>query len=146
MNETRKSAMIYMLSGVIGVGAFGVPALAEGPGPCAADIQKFCADVQPGGGAIVQCLKKHEADLSEACKQRGKDLKQKLQAFEVACQQDSDKYCKDVQPGQGRKIKCLKDNEANLSSDCKAQMAHMHTSAHFQPSGTPSQPPAAPPH
>ena len=35
--------------------------------PCRPDLQKFCADVQPGGGRIVACLKQHEAELSPAC-------------------------------------------------------------------------------
>ena len=37
--------------------------------PCRPDLQKFCSDVQPGGGRIVACLKQHEADLSPACKE-----------------------------------------------------------------------------
>ncbi len=36
---------------------------------CAADAQKFCAGVQPGGGRIVACLKEHKDSLSDQCKQ-----------------------------------------------------------------------------
>ncbi len=36
---------------------------------CAADAQKFCAAVQPGGGRIVACLKEHKDSLSDRCKQ-----------------------------------------------------------------------------
>ncbi len=36
---------------------------------CAADAQKFCAGVQPGGGRIVACLKEHKDSLSDGCKQ-----------------------------------------------------------------------------
>lgn len=43
-------------------------AFAGGDGPCAADRQKFCAGVKPGGGAIIKCMKAHQADLSAACK------------------------------------------------------------------------------
>lgn len=35
---------------------------------CKEDVDKFCKDVQPGGGRIMQCLKQHSADLSPACK------------------------------------------------------------------------------
>jgi|GEM_PF-978293 len=35
---------------------------------CAADFQKLCPDVQPGHGAIGQCLKGHIAELSSDCK------------------------------------------------------------------------------
>ena len=37
-------------------------------GPCKADREKLCKDVQPGQGAIARCLKEHESELSEACK------------------------------------------------------------------------------
>src|SRR5436305_15004309 len=36
---------------------------------CAADGQKLCAGVQPGGGRIVACLKDHKDSLSDQCKQ-----------------------------------------------------------------------------
>jgi hypothetical protein len=36
---------------------------------CAEDAQKFCANVQPGGGRIVACLKEHKDSLSDRCKQ-----------------------------------------------------------------------------
>lgn len=36
---------------------------------CAADAQKLCAGVQPGGGRIVACLKEHRDALSDQCKQ-----------------------------------------------------------------------------
>ena len=35
---------------------------------CKGDVQKFCADKKPGGGHIMECLKGHEAELSEGCK------------------------------------------------------------------------------
>jgi hypothetical protein len=35
---------------------------------CAADIQKYCADVQRGGGRIGQCMRSHMSDLSDGCK------------------------------------------------------------------------------
>lgn len=35
---------------------------------CSPDVKKYCADVQPGGGRIMQCMKSHASDLSDACK------------------------------------------------------------------------------
>jgi hypothetical protein len=36
---------------------------------CTNDAQKFCANVEPGGGRILQCLKDHKDSLSDQCKQ-----------------------------------------------------------------------------
>ncbi len=35
---------------------------------CKGDAEKFCSGVKPGQGAIIKCLKQHEAELSDACK------------------------------------------------------------------------------
>ncbi len=35
---------------------------------CRADVTKFCSDVRPGRGRILQCLKQNEAKLSPECK------------------------------------------------------------------------------
>ena len=36
---------------------------------CAEDAQKFCANVQPGGGRVIACLKEHKDSLSDKCRQ-----------------------------------------------------------------------------
>ncbi len=36
---------------------------------CAQDVQKLCANVQPGGGRIIACLRQHQDQVSDACKQ-----------------------------------------------------------------------------
>ena len=35
---------------------------------CAGDVQKFCATVEKGKGAVRTCLESHSAELSPACK------------------------------------------------------------------------------
>lgn len=35
---------------------------------CGGDVKKYCSDVQPGGGRIIQCIKANEASLSDTCK------------------------------------------------------------------------------
>src|SRR5262245_43152418 len=44
-------------------------ALAAIRSACAEDAQKFCANVHPGTGRIVACLKEHKDSLSYRCKQ-----------------------------------------------------------------------------
>ncbi len=36
---------------------------------CSADAQRFCANVEPGGGRIIACLKANKDSLSDQCKQ-----------------------------------------------------------------------------
>jgi hypothetical protein len=35
---------------------------------CMADMQKFCADAEPGGGRKMACMRQHQDELSDACK------------------------------------------------------------------------------
>jgi Cysteine rich repeat len=44
-------------------------ALADVRAACASDVQKLCAEVPAGGGRIVACLKQHQAEVSDGCKQ-----------------------------------------------------------------------------
>ncbi len=88
-------------------------------GPCAADRKKFCADVKPGGGAIIKCMKEHEAQLSTECKAMGEKMKGKMKEGREACKGDVEKLCKGVQPGGGAIIKCLHEHQAELSEQCR---------------------------
>ena len=86
--------------------------------PCAADTQKFCKDVEPSNSAgLLQCLKAHEATLSDACQQR-------LQTFaHEPCAEDAMKLCKDVEPGNKRgMLYCLKEHETEVSDACKERL------------------------
>jgi hypothetical protein len=44
---------------------------------CDADVTKLCAGVQPGGGRIMQCLRQHKTEVSDACKQAIMQAKQR---------------------------------------------------------------------
>ena len=61
MKSARSSAAVTFL--------FMSNAMAEPRFPCA-DLQKACADVQPGGCRIVACVKEHFKDFSDVCKER----------------------------------------------------------------------------
>jgi hypothetical protein len=39
-----------------------------------------------------------------------------------ACEADVKAYCANVERGEGRIAKCLKENEGKVSAECKAQM------------------------
>lgn len=100
----------------------GIVLRAEDTHPCKEDIATFCKDVRPGGGRIVRCLKEHEQELSAACRTHQEDLKKKTKEASQACHDDISQFCKDVRPGGGRIINCLKEHEAELSVECKEKV------------------------
>jgi len=87
-------------------------------GACKADYEKFCKDVKPGQGRIAQCMKQHEGEISLACKEQLEAEKERRGDFIKACNPDAEKFCKDVKPGKGQIIRCLKQHQAELSADC----------------------------
>lgn len=40
---------------------------------CATDLSKYCADLKPGEGRLVSCLKKNQGKTTPACQQALKD-------------------------------------------------------------------------
>ena len=40
-----------------------------------------------------------------------------------ACKADVEKFCKDIKPGGGRIIACIKSNKDRLSQECKDEIA-----------------------
>jgi hypothetical protein len=89
--------------------------------PCHDDIQKFCKDVQLAGGRIQQCLTRHEAELSKACRDSRQQAKARVDKFLKACDPDIKKFCEEVQPGGGRMTRCLKAKESQLTAACRAE-------------------------
>ncbi len=43
---------------------------------CHDDVEKLCADVKPGGGRIMKCMKEHKDVVSAACKQEVESAKE----------------------------------------------------------------------
>lgn len=89
---------------------------------CKPDVEKFCPEVTPGGGAVSACLKQHAADLSPACKQLLQTTKDKINSFAQACATDIKTHCTGVQPGGGRILQCLKQHHDALTPACKDQL------------------------
>lgn len=95
--------------------------------PCAADAERLCKGVAQGEGRVAKCLREHESEVSPACKENIGKMKEKFKDVAEACQDDAGKVCKDVKPGKGRILRCLKQHEGELSPACKKQMTLPHT-------------------
>src|ERR1051326_1222739 len=71
VKQLRSAAMLWLaLASIWLMGAQSVTAqdAAALRAACGADAQKLCAGVQPGGGRILACLKKHKDQISDSCK------------------------------------------------------------------------------
>jgi cysteine rich repeat protein len=62
-----------------------------------------------------------------------------------ACRADYRTLCADVTPGRGARLKCLRDNAASLSAECRQALAATIQGAPAQSAAPPAapQPPAA---
>jgi hypothetical protein len=92
----------------------------QGKGACKADAEKFCKGIRPGGGRIWACLKSHESDLSQPCRDGMAQAREKGKEFANACKEDRHKFCKGIPMGKGRIVSCLKSHEAGLTEACRA--------------------------
>ena len=86
---------------------------------CGDDVRSWCADVKPGGGAILRCLAQNRASLSPPCQEVLQGAQEKAAEFKSKCGGDARKLCKGIAPGQGRILACLKSREADLSPSCR---------------------------
>lgn len=102
---------------------FSASVAAEEAKPCAEDAAKLCKGVKPGEGRVAKCMKEHEKELSPACKKNIAEFKEQVKEFAEACKEDIQKDCKDVKPGGGRILQCLKQHEASLSPSCREEMS-----------------------
>jgi len=114
---------LWLITVCIGILFAGTDAYAQVQrGPCADDIAKLCKDIKPGGGRLAKCIKEHEKELSPACAASIKETRKKLEDAHQACADDVQKFCKDVKPGQGRIVNCLREHQKDLSPTCQATM------------------------
>lgn len=107
---------------------FSMNACAIDKNPCSKDMAKYCKNLQADTPAMMDCLEKHEGDLSNECKayetkMGGNRVEMKeevrgLNALRQDCREDELKFCKNVDPAQDGLLKCLKKNEKALSVAC----------------------------
>jgi hypothetical protein len=110
----KKWFLIGLLS--LGLGASTPWAMAKDGGACKADVEKFCKNVEKGGGRIKQCLQDHKGEVSTECRTKMEKHEQR----KVACKADAEKFCKDIPRGKGQMKACMKSHENELSPACKA--------------------------
>lgn len=114
---------------------FGTNASAADENPCTGYVEKFCKGVEPGMFATMNCLRKHESEISEACKdyqakQGGPKTERREEVAEMiryrqACMGDIAKLCSETNPEQGGLLKCLKSRGDEVSIPCRESIKAM---------------------
>lgn len=97
--------------------------VAEG---CKVEIEKYCAQVTPGQGRVLACLYAHGDKLSAKCEYALYDAAVQLERAVAAlsyvaneCDEDLEKHCESIAPGEGRLIECLEKHNKEVSARCK---------------------------
>ena len=92
---------------------------------CADDALKYCTNLDLQSQKGFMCLMAYEEVLSPSCKRgildRAIDFRRKASAIQysvMSCEADADKFCLDVQPGNGAIINCIKAHEDKVTSAC----------------------------
>jgi hypothetical protein len=125
----RIGMAIMILVMVIGTGA----SFAQQKGPvdtvmqgCKQELDQYCKNVTKGEGRVLACLYAYEDKLSGKCVYALYDASNQLERAVTAlrylaneCKSDISALCADTQPGEGRILKCIQNNDAKVSARCK---------------------------
>ena len=100
-----------------------VQSVAEG---CKIELERYCGNVTVGQGRVLACLYAYGDKLSPKCEYALYDAAAQLERAVAAlsyvaneCDEDLDKYCGAVAPGEGRLLECLEKKNKQLSKRCK---------------------------
>jgi len=93
---------------------------------CKVELETYCKDVTPGEGRVLACLYAYGDKLSPKCEYALYDAATQLERAVAAlsyvaneCDEDLDKHCSAVAPGEGRLLNCLEKKSKQLTKRCK---------------------------
>jgi hypothetical protein len=115
--------MVLVFSGVVSAQQALIDSVVKG---CDKELKTYCKDVTPGEGRGLACLYAFSDKLTPKCEYALYDAAAQLERAVAAlsytvneCREDLTKFCSDIKPGQGRLLKCIEKNDANVSGRCK---------------------------
>lgn len=86
---------------------------------CHKEVKELCKD-KKRGPEMFKCIEENKSKISPECL---KKFEEKWKNHQGPCKADREKFCKDVKPGGGRIIECMKTKMAELSPECKEHIA-----------------------
>jgi hypothetical protein len=99
---------------------------------CKVELEKYCADVTQGDGKVLACLYAHGEKFSPKCEYALYDAAVQLERAVAAlsylvneCDDDMEKYCSAIEPGEGRVLDCLNKQGKNVSERCRTAIKDM---------------------
>jgi hypothetical protein len=92
---------------------------------CETELNTYCKGVTPGEGRILSCLYAYGDKLSGQCEFALYDAAAQLERFVAAlsyvaneCGDDIDKFCANVEMGEGRIVACLEAQGSKIQQRC----------------------------
>lgn len=93
---------------------------------CEPEINAYCSQVTPGEGRLLACFYAFEDKLSGRCQYALYEGAAQLEMFAAAvthlateCIDDLEKYCAEVEMGEGRVGTCLLDHKDEVTDACR---------------------------
>ena len=89
------------------------------------DVEAHCPGTELGI-EWVRCLREHESELSEGCRESVERRRSAADArggtVRAACAADAEVHCSGTEPG-AKRLRCLHEHEAELSEACRTRLA-----------------------
>ena len=92
---------------------------------CKKELTSYCKGVTPGEGRVLACLYAHSDKLTGQCEYALYDAAVQLERFVAAlsyvaneCDEDLEKFCANIEVGEGRVLKCLDENSSKINERC----------------------------
>jgi hypothetical protein len=99
---------------------------------CSSELSQYCAEVTPGEGRLLACLYAHGDKLSGQCDFALYDAAARLERAISAityvaseCRAELETHCANVEVGEGRVARCLKDHASELSPGCDQALTNV---------------------
>jgi len=91
-------------------------------GSCVADLRNLCPGIQPGNGALRECMREHIQDVSFPCLVRLAKFAE-VRGFNKECSAYLRQQCGSIARRGGQFGACLKSAVESLSDTCKYALA-----------------------